>query len=253
VGVNTYDTVIVRDGQPVNELPVYLRMTNPERDWRGEWHIAENIDDGLYVSSGGEIDRKGEWLTLIDIGGTAQRVVFEWEISAETAVIDARAPNWLNLLALFGIVVAAGYAVLPLARRFYRKLDLSPTSMTVAVGAVALTTVVVIVGIAAAQNAAQQYELTVNPLPQVVNSVLPNSESLARGEALLDAECGGWQETADWDELIRRLPRLRDEELSAFTHEGWRTLAPCQSELTENARWDVVNFVRAQELVLDGE
>jgi uncharacterized membrane protein len=67
-GVNTYDTVVMRDGQPVDDLAIYLRLANPARDWRGEWHVAENVDDGLYVAAGAEIDRTGEWLTLVEIG-----------------------------------------------------------------------------------------------------------------------------------------------------------------------------------------
>lgn len=248
-GVNTYDTVVLRDGEPVDGLPVHLRMANPERDLRGDWHVAENIEDGVYVASGTEIDRTGRWLTLIDVGeGEAtQRFVFEWEITAEAAVIETRAPTWFNLLALLGMIAAIGYALSPLGRRFYRMLDLSPVSVTVAVGALLVTVVVVIVGVAAAENVAQQYELTVNPPPQIVNEVPPDQESLERGERLLEAECAGWGSGTDWDELIRRLPRLRDEELYAYTQAGWRTLSPCSDALSASERWDVVNFVRAQE------
>lgn len=257
-GVNMYDTVIMRDGQAVDDLPVYLRLVSPERDWRGSWHVAENVDDGLYVTSGAEIDWTGEWLTLVEIeeGEAAHRAVFAWDITAEAAIIEARAPGWFNAAALVGVLAAVVYALFPLGRRLFKKLDLSPTSVTVAVGAALATVVAVIVGIAAAQNAAQQYDLTVNPPPQIVNIVLPDSESLIRGERLLEENCTGWQMAADWDELIRRLPRLRDEELFAYTLEGWRTLPPCGGELTETERWDVVNFVRAQEVIsgwLEGE
>jgi hypothetical protein len=134
-------------------------------------------------------------------------------------------------------------------KRFYQRLDLSPINVTVAVGAGGLTLVVVIVGFAAAQDVAQQYELTVNPPPQIVNLVLPDGNSLARGEALLEEECRGWQAASDWNELIRRLPRLRDEELYAYTQEGWRALPACSADLTEVERWDVVNYVRSLEVM----
>jgi hypothetical protein len=251
-GVNSYDTVITRNGQPVDDLLVYLRLVNTERDWRGAWHTAEGVGDGLYVTAGADIDRSGEWQTLVEIrdGEAPQRAVFEWDITAEAAVVEARAPGWLNFAALIGVLLAVGYALFPLARRFYRRLDLSPTSVTVAIGAVAMTVVVVIVGIAATQNVAQQYELTVNPPPQIVNVVLPDNDSLMRGQALLESQCTGWEAAAEWDELIRRLPRLRDEDLFAYVRDGWRTLPPCSPDLTEAERWDVVNYVRSLEAII---
>src|SRR5690606_14575793 len=97
----------------------------------------------------------------------AVRAVFEWDISAEAGVIDSISPRALNLIALAGMVIAAGYAVFPLARRFYHKLDLSPGSVTVALGTSALTVVVVIAAGFAIEQSQKQYALTINPPPQV--------------------------------------------------------------------------------------
>jgi putative copper export protein len=250
-GVNTYDTVVMRNGQPVNDATVYVRLTNPAQDWRGAWQAAETVGDGLYVYAGAEIDRPGEWLTLVEIeeGDAVHRAVFAWDITADAAVIEASAPNWINMAAIIGVLSAVGFAVYPLARRAYRMLDLSPANVTVAVGAVGLTVIIVVVGVIAAQGVTHQYETTVNPPPLVVNTVLPDSESLARGRALLMEACGDWQAATDWNELLSRLPRLRDEVLFAYTRDGWRTLPSCTASLSDVQRWDIVNYVRSWETI----
>lgn len=250
LGVNTYDTVITRNGEPVDGLPVALRLVNPAHDWRGVWHSAENLGDGLYVAAGADINRAGHWLTLVTIGqgDEAVRAVFEWDISVDAGVIDSIAPGWLNVAALAGVLLAVGYAAFPLGRRFYHKLDLSPSSLTVAFASIAVTVAIVIAAGMIIQQSNGQYEAAISPPPQVVNSVLPDTASLERGQAALVAHCGDWRQGADWDELIRRLPRLRDEELLTYTQEGWRSLAICDPSLTEIQRWDVVNYVRSMEL-----
>jgi putative copper export protein/methionine-rich copper-binding protein CopC len=249
LGVNTYDVLITQDGEPVDGLDVFVRMVNPAQDWRGDWHTAENLSDGLYSAAGADIDRAGHWLTLVRIeqGGEPVRAVFEWDISADAGVIESIAPRWFNLAALVGILLAAGYAAFPLARRFYRRLDLSPSSVTIALGATAATIVIVIAAALAIQQAQQEYEVTINPPPQVVNAVLPDGASLERGQTLLSEQCAGWQQGVDWEELIRRLSRLRDEELFSYTRNGWRSLPPCGEALTESQRWDVVNYIRSME------
>lgn len=248
-GVNTYDTLVLRDGVPVDDVLVHMRLVNPARDWRGVWHVAENVGDGLYVAAGADLDREGEWITLIDIGDgdSVQRLAYAWTISEDTAVNEARMPNVLNLLALAVMLVALGFAAYPMGRRFYQRLDRSATSVTVAAAAILITVVVVVAGVMAVQESTQAYDLTVNPPPEIVNAVLPDAASLARGQALLAEQCAGWQSAPDWNELVRRLGRVRDEDLYAYTRDGWRTLPACADTLDEAQRWDVVNYVRSFE------
>ena len=248
-GVNTYDTVVLQDGRPVDGLTVYIRLVNPARDWRGTWHHAESVGDGLYVAAGADISQPGTWLTLVALGEgeNAQRAVYEWDISADAGVIEGRDPNVLNLLALAGVLVALAFAAYPLLRRFYRRLDLSGSSLTVAGAAVVLAIVVIVVAALAIQQGTAEYDLTINPPPEVVNAVVPDAGSLERGQTLLIEQCGNWQTSADWDELVRRLERVRDEELYAYTLEGWRSLPACAATLTDGERWDVVNYVRSFE------
>ncbi|MFN8450884.1 MAG: hypothetical protein U0521_20470 [Anaerolineae bacterium] len=146
------------------------------------------------------------------------------------------------------MLAALVYAASPLLRRFYRSLDLSPAAVTVALGATAITVVIVIVGVRLTEEAGDQADLNANPIPAVVNTNPPTSDSLARGRALYASACAAWQGAADTDELIKRLPRLRDEELyAAVTRDGWWTLPPCAGAVDESQWWDVVNYLRSLE------
>ena len=186
-GINTYDVEIKQGGKPVDGLTVSLRMSEPSRDWRGDWHSLENVGDGLYASVGDDIIRPGEWWTVVDIGTT--RAAFDWQISEDAAVINSRAPTLLNWLALIGGIVALIYAALPMLRHFYHWLDLTPESVTIALGAGAVTIVITVVGIWLAAQAGVQAELNANPPPKVVNVVLPSATSLEHGQALYETAC----------------------------------------------------------------
>jgi hypothetical protein len=249
-GINTYDVQVERDGQPVDGLTVSMRIVEPSRDRRSDWHSLESIGDGLYASVGDDLSRVGEWWTLVDIGSGAEmtRVAFDWQISADAAVIETRPPTILNLLALLGVLAALIYAACPLLSRFYRALDLSPQAVTVALGALAAAAGVIVLGVYLTRQSSEQIDLATYPPPQVVNVTLPDESSLARGRALFETACAAWQGNGDVQELVRRLPRLRDEELyAAVTDAGWWSLPPCR--LSGNDGWDVVNYLRLLEMV----
>ncbi len=247
-GINTYDVEIKQDGKPVDGLTVSLRMSEPSRDLRSDWHSLESVGDGLYASVGDDIIRSGEWWTVVDIGTT--RAAFDWQISEDASVINSRAPTLLNWLALAGGIVALIYAASPMLRHFYHWLDLTPESVTIALGAGAITLVIAVIGVWLAAQAGEQTDLNANPPPKVVNAVLPSATSLERGQALYETACAAWQSAGDAQELIKRLPRLRDEDLyAAVTSDGWWSLPPCQGDYTEAQWWDVVNYIRSLEPV----
>lgn len=251
-GVNTYD-IVVNGVEAVREPSalVQLQIVHPAQDRRSRWQEAEAVEGGLYISTGDEIDRPGEWWMLVDVTdsrGNVARAAFDWNIQEEAAVIESRSPGVLNLLALGGVIAALCAVVYPSARRFYYQLDLGLTSVALAVGATAMTALFVIAGVVMIQNTQAQYEASLNPTPQVVNTVLPDAASLARGQALYDTHCADWQTSPeDLSALIDRLPRSRDEELFAATREGWQSLPPCEGTFSEEERWDVVNYVRTFE------
>ena len=100
-------------------------------------------------------------------------------------------------------------------------------------------------GLVYLNNEDSRYQDTVNPPPAVVNTVLPDTASLERGETVLRDACIGWTPDAPgWGDLVARLPRTRDAELFAFLTDGFRGLPAC-SPLSDRERWDVVNALRA--------
>jgi copper transport protein len=244
-GVNTYDILVESDDARLAAPEVGLQIVNPVLDRRNAWQEAEPVDGGLYVSAGDEIDQTGTWWALVDVtaaDGTVTRAAFDWNISDEAVVNPTRTPGVVNLLALAGLIGAVSWVVYPFAYRFFRRLDLSPASVTIAAGFSIATILFVVVGVFMIQNAQAQYDATLNPPPQVVNTVLPDEASLGRGQALYETRCVGWD---DVTALVDR--RTRDEAIFAAVADGWRTLPACDGVLSDEQRWDVVNFLRTLE------
>lgn len=245
-GVNTYDITVMQNGQPVDNAPVRLQLVSPALDRRSAWETAESAGDGLYVAASADIDRAGDWWTLVDVGSSSpRRAAFAWTISEDAAVQQTRSPNALNLLALAGVIGSLAWVVYPFARRGVKRLDLNPVTVLVALGAVGLTILLIAVAVVVIQNTQAQYDATISPPPTVVNPVLPDAASLERGKVLFEQACH-WQ-GSDWVALVERLPRARDEELFAAVGKGWRGLPPCGNSLSDTQRWDVVNFIRSNE------
>ncbi len=246
-GVNTTDIVIERAGQPVDDVRVHLQMVDPARDRRSAWQLAEALDAGLYVAAGDEIDQAGKWWSLVDIteeDGAVTRAAFGWNISEAAAIEVSRRPNLLHALLLLGIAGLLAHLAAPHARRLIVALQLTWASALLAVGAVVISVAVMVSGALMIAQRQREYERTLNPPPLVVNSILPDAESLARGEALFDAHCPAWRENADFDSLLRRMGKARDEFLFVSVRDGWRDLRACESGLSDSQRWDVVNFLR---------
>jgi putative copper export protein len=244
-GANTYDTLIARDGVPVDGLTVRVQIAHPGRDKRSAWLPAEDAEAGLYVAAGGEIDQSGDWWTLVDItapDGTHQRAAFDWSITDAASVLQSRNPSLLNILALIGVLGASGWVLYPAGKRLYHRLDLRPATVTVAVGAVAATILLTAVGFAIIESTQAQYDAVLNPPPTVVNAVLPDEGSLERGQSLYADACAAWTDLPDLKTLIA--PRTRDDALFAAVRDGWRGLPACTT-LTDAQRWDVVNFLRS--------
>lgn len=249
-GVNSYDLLISRDGRPVENVEVEVRQVSPSREVRGEAQAADPVDAGLYVAADAVIDQPGHWWTLIDIrtpDGEVTHTAFEWDIRAEASVIQSRPPliqHWLAMLIVAGVVV---WMALPALRRGVRRLDLSPTMVGIAIGAVLLLIVMMVFGTVLWQEQERQYLLTVNPLPVVVNTQLPTAASVANGEVLFNQHCAAWTapETASSLSGFKvQLDRLRDDTLFAITRDGGRGLPACTGDLDTAQRWDLVNYIR---------
>jgi hypothetical protein len=245
-GVNTYDTTITRSGERVGGLQIRLSMVYPARDLRSAWQSAEPAEAGLYVAAGDEIDRTGRWWTLMDMtdaGGKTTRLAFEWDISDKAAVIESVDPRMTNLIAL-GLVVAA---ILGRFRWRGDYIQTRPESGDRDGGDQRRghDRCDDRIRIPPLEKSGQTYDETLNPIPEVVNAVLPTQASLDRGAALYAEGCIGWEAVPrDFDALRDRLDAIRDEELFYATRDGWRGLPPCDGDLSIYQRWDVVNYLR---------
>lgn len=244
-GVNLYDLLVTRAGQPAADEAVRARIVNPERDWRGEWLPADDLGGGLYTTAGAEIDAPGAWWMVIDAAG--QRFAFAWAIDAAAGVQTERAPTLLGWVALALVIGAVVNLLLPPLRRLARRLDWSPMAVTVAGLSVVATGIILAVAVVLAQNWTSRYAADVQRPPAVINSVLPDAASLERGAALLAASCD-WDGTSALVDLTRRLSRLRDEEVYQLVSDGGSGLAACAVPGTDpSALWDMVNYVRSLE------
>lgn len=250
-GVNTYDTVVNRGDAPATDVNVFIQLVNPRRESRSDWRRKEQVEDGLYVAAGDDIDEAGEWWSLIDVvdaNGAVTRAATVWSISEAAAVVQLRSPNVIHLALL--LMIAAIFLALMRRRSqsLISALNLTSASAALALGAVAISVGIMIFGAALIGERQRDYERTLRPPPEQVNSVLPDAESLARGEALYRELCLAWQgQSADFRALRNRLSAARDDFLYGVVVAGWRDLPACEGELSEAQRWDIVNYFRTFE------
>jgi len=248
LGVNTYDTVLRRDGEPLEGATINLQLIHPQRDQRGEITGAEAVDTGLYVTAGDEIDEAGRWWSVLDItdaSGDETRLVFTWDISADATVILSRDPGLNNLIALAILLFSVGFVLYPAAGWLYQRLDLRPVSIIVGGGATAIAIGMMVFGVNMVRENERRYQETLNPPPEIINSVPPDAESLAMGETLYSEHCIIWQTVSDDFRALRnQVNTLRDDALYAAVADGWRDLPPCDGDLSETDRWHIVNYFR---------
>jgi copper transport protein len=249
-GVNTYDLLISRDGQPIENAEVAVRQVSPSRELRGASQTTDAVDAGLYVAADAVIDQPGQWWTLIDLrtpDGEVTHTAFAWDISAEAAVVQAQPPRLQHWLALLLVVGVLFWTAFPALRRLIRILDLSPTMVGIGFGAVLLTIIVLAFAVLLWQEQERQYALTINPPPAVVNTQLPTAESVANGEMLFSQVCAAWrapESAGSLSGLRAQLDSLRDDALFALTQRGGRGLPACNGDLDTSQRWDLVNYIR---------
>ena len=250
-GVNTYDIVFRRDGAPATDAEVRLQLVNPISGIRSPWHLAEPVDAGLYMAAGDDIEAAGEWWSLIDIvgdDGNVTRAAAVWDISASAAVVQSRPPNVAHLAALLALALLLGGLTQRKARRLLAAMKIGPATALLSAGVLALSIGVMVFGALMIGERQREYEATLNPPPEQVNTVLPDAESLRLGEALYRERCLIWQgQSADFRALRNRLASARDDFLYGVVAAGWRGLPACEGELSERDRWDIVNYFRTFE------
>jgi len=247
-GVNTYDTVVRRDGQQVDDVQVAVQLVSPERDQRGDFHIAEAVDTGLFVAAGAEIEQAGIWWSLVDVTdteGETTRVVYEWDISEDATVLLSLDPSLTNFVVLGIVLLAMGFVVYPAGKWVYAKLDLRPVSLLIAGGAIIIAAGLMAYTLNIIRENERQYQETLNPPPEVVNIIKPDAISLVQGETLYAEHCIIWQSISDDFRALRnQISTIRDETLYSAVVDGWRDLPPCEGNLSETERWHIVNYFR---------
>jgi hypothetical protein len=249
LGVNTYDTRISVDETPLENVTVFVRMVNPTADTRGDWHEAEVVEPGLYVTAGDEFDAEGRWLSLVDVvdtDGNVTRAVYEWDISDDASVIESVPPRIQHWLALGAVITALVWVVRPSYIAFMQRMTFTATTASIVAVAVVGTAVITFFGFQYIADLQARNAALLNPPPSVVNTVLPDMASLARGEALYAEYCTWGEEDRTFTSLVERLSRTRDDELFSMISEGWRDLPACTLE-GDDSVWDMVNYIRTFE------
>ena len=246
-GVNTYDLLLSRAGAPAADLELYLQLVHPEQGRRSPWQRAEEVEAGIYVAAGDDINRSGDWQALVDIveDDSMTRAAFAWEISAAAAVRQSREANPLQVISLATVLIALGALAYPAGKRLLVKLKLGIKSCLLAGGALVVALGAMGIGAELIAEQQREYERTLNPPPERVNLVLPDADSLARGAALYEEHCLLWQgQSADFRALRAQLSSVGDDFLFAVVTDGWRNLPRCSGELGEGQVWDIVNYFR---------
>ena len=225
---------------------VQVQVAAPDRDWRSAWLEAVALDGGLFTLSTDAIDDGGRWQTLVDFrieAGSWRRAAFAWEIDGEAASGASLPTGLQHWLATLFLVLAVFWSILSPLRRALRWLNWQPATLATAIGATLAFGLIVGLGVALVARNDAAWRETLWPPPTIVNPELADADSLARGRSLYDERCA-WQGAA-LEEIVARLPRLRDEQLFNMTREGWRALPPCAGDIAESGRWHLVNHIRS--------
>lgn len=250
-GVNTFDIALSQGDTPITNATIQVMNQSPSQDKRGEIRLAEPIDGGVYVSAGAEIDREGEWWSVVNIthNDITERAVFVWGIDADAGIIISLPPTPVQLGALGLVFGAIIFAFTPTIRQRLTQMGLNTFTVSFAIFATIISIFGLIIGWVILQNSQAEYFARLNPPPSIINTVLPNSDSLLRGETLFSQNCSTWSDERDYDALLERLERTRDEDIYRALVDGWRDLPTCARDLLINERWDMVNYIRGLQFV----
>jgi copper transport protein len=243
-GGNGYEVNISQNGQPIEQAQVVVQFAIPALDQRTRPLTLDEAGNGLYVGAGLELERPGEWHALINItppDGERFRAAFRWQIPDYAPNSNVRDPSILNVFSALAVMgVIAAWVVPPMRRRVLAMAAAGklPREIVIIGGAASIATVFMLTLVSVAlADASRQADLRRNPPAQIVNPVLADAESLARGRAVIDT----WNELvieqlADWVDN----PNTRDAEIFRTLTQGVGGMP----ELSDAAKWDVINYLR---------
>ncbi|MDW8300584.1 MAG: CopD family protein [Anaerolineae bacterium] len=259
VGGNTYELLLKRNGEPVTGAQVQLRLAYPELDRRARAIPLDDADNGVYLSAGLELDRAGIWWALLDVTlpdqTEPQRLALTVDLPAVAPALNLRQPSIFNWLSAFAVIAALTLLSVPPIVRRLRRVRFTPETAFIFTALLIVTVIFSIGGAFIVSEASAQTDRLRNPPPQIVNPVLPDAESLARGAAAYAqhcAACHGERGNGDGARAAEfaRMPRIRtlvetrrDESLFSAIQRGVGAMPAVR--LPEQTAWDVVNFLRS--------
>ncbi|PJF35443.1 MAG: hypothetical protein CUN49_10545 [Candidatus Thermofonsia Clade 1 bacterium] len=259
VGGNTYELALKREGEPVRGAQVQLRLAYPALDRRAKAIQLDDAGDGIYLAAGLELDRAGLWWALLDVrlpeSPEAVRIALTADLPEVAPALNLRQPSLLNWLSALGVGAAMVWLSLPPLARRVRRVHFTPEIAFIFIALMIVTVLFSIGGAFIISEAGAQTDRLRNPPPQIVNPILPDAASIARGAAAYAQNCSACHGARGEGDGARaaaftRMPRIRtlvesrrDEALFNAIQRGIGAMPAVP--LPEPVTWDVVNFLRS--------
>jgi putative copper export protein len=265
VGSNSYEVVVSRDGKPVTNAQVRMRVVYPALDRRSDLLTLDNLGDGTYFGASPDLTRAGDWQVQVDVstGSDSEpapiRAAFRWPILAEVVDTNVRQPTMLNWLSLTTTIVVLIVWLWPGTVGTVRSLRLQAESVVVGIVAVVITIMLLVMGTWLVNDASQRTEALRNATPGVVNPTIADANSIYSGKQIYESKCAichgpdgagsESQPTAQRPADFRtRLVNRRDEDLFGTIPHGDGSLGV---QLSEAERWNVINYLRSPVFALE--
>jgi putative copper export protein len=259
VGSNSYEVLVWRDGKPVTDAQVRMRVVYPPLDRRSNLLTLDNLGDGTYFGASPDLTRSGDWQVQIDVStendsiAAPIRAAFRWPILTDVTDNNIRQPTMLNWLSLTATIVVLIVWLWPGTVGTVRSLRLQVESVVVGIVTLVITVVLIVMGTWLVNDAGQRTEALRNATPGVVNPTVADADSINTGKQIYDTKCSGCHGangagsesqpiTSRPADFRSRLVNRRDEDLYGSIPHGDGSLG---IQLSETERWNVINYLRS--------
>lgn len=261
IGANSYDVNIAQNGEPATLERVKIRFSYPARGLYTAPLELESTELGLWVGASGDINRAAEWDVLMDIypaGDAPIRAATKWRIVEEVA--NPNRASMLNWLSLVGVVVVGAVWFVPFSYRSAKLLDWTPQIVAVTIASVLFLIGITVGGAIFFNETSRRVAEQRNPAPEIMNSVFADQTSLVQGQTIYENECivchgatGSNQRPAILNSgrspqpFDVALQAKEDADLYRLLSQGTVGRHPYGAELSIEARWHLINFIRQLE------
>lgn len=265
VGANSFDVNLTQNSQAANVDGVKIRFSYPERGFYTPPLALESSEPGLWVGASGDIHRAGTWDALIDIeAGSPIRAALEWTFEEEVTDASTRAAGIFNWLSLLVVIVVGAVWIVPPSYRLGKALDWTPQTAGIAIASILFTLAIIVGGAILFSSTSRRLEAQRNPVPDVINPIFADQNSLAQGRAIYDNRCvichgsDGRGHRPAALHLSRpilpfevTLPTKGDDDLYRLLTNGIVGRHFFGTDLSEEQRWHLINFIRQLESSLN--